>query len=141
VSGGAPAGLRIVEGDRVRAPEYRSMREAVGWRAIEAADDVLQGALDATWNVTARDAEGGLVGLVRVLDDGVLYAGIWDMIVLPDQQRKGIGSAMFERILRRTTDRHLVALVATPAGAILYRRAGFAEESSGSIGLFRRPSG
>jgi GNAT superfamily N-acetyltransferase len=137
----APDGLSIAEGDVVRAPEYRAMREAVGWRPVEATDGALQSALDATWNVTARDPRGRLLGLVRLLDDGLLYAAVWDMIVLPELQRKGIGAALFERVLLRTGDRHLVTLVATPAGAGLYRRAGFSEGSSGSIALFRRPTG
>jgi GNAT superfamily N-acetyltransferase len=73
----------------------------------------------------------------RVHDDG-LYASIWDMIVLPDHRRQGIGGAIFERMLAHCRGRSLVSLVATPYGAPMYRTAGFSEESRGSIALFLR---
>ena len=93
--------------------------------------------LAATWNVTAREDDGGLVGMGRVQDDG-LYASIWDMIVLPEHRGRGIGGAIFERMLAHCRGRSLVALVATPLGAPMYRAAGFSEESRGSIALFLR---
>ena len=73
----------------------------------------------------------------RVQDDG-LYASIWDMIVLPEHRGRGIGGAIFERMLEHCRGRSLVALVATPLGAPIYRAAGFSEESKGSIALFLR---
>jgi len=66
--------LRMAEGDRVGVAEYRALREAVGWDDVPVGDEDLRGALDRTWNVTARSADGHLVRLVRVLDDGAVYA-------------------------------------------------------------------
>lgn len=132
-------GIDIRVDDRVLTAEYRALREAVGWRSVEATDAVLQGALDRTWSATARDQEGRLIGLVRLQDDGVLYASVWDMIVRPDFQRQGIGTRLLETVLDRTRSRHLVSLVATPAGIRMYRNAGFTEESRGSIPLVWRP--
>jgi GNAT superfamily N-acetyltransferase len=61
------------------------------------------------------------------------------MIVHPSYQHLGIGRALFDRVLARTRERHLVALVATPAGEQMYRSRGFSEESLGSTALFVRP--
>jgi hypothetical protein len=36
------------------------------------------------------------------LDDGALYATIWDMIVLPEEQRRGGGRGMIRRPARET---------------------------------------
>ena len=63
-------------GDRVTPTEYRSLLTAVRRRPLEQGDAELAVALDASWNVTARTADGRLVGLARVLDDGVLYASV-----------------------------------------------------------------
>lgn len=131
--------VRIAEGDRVAVAEYRAIRDAVGWGEVPAGDADLEAALDRSWNVTARTADGRLVGLVRVLDDGAVYASVWDMIVEPELQGQGIGRALFDRVIARVGDRRLVSLVATPAGTPLYRSAGFAEESRGAIAMFRRP--
>lgn len=83
----------------MKVTEYRAIRDAVGWRTVDVGDEELQGASDRTWNVTARRPAGKLVGVVRLLDDGLLYAGVWDMIVAPDLQRRGIGRALFDRVL------------------------------------------
>ena len=80
------------------------------------------------------------MALVRLLDDELVYASVWDMIVDPNHQQRGVGRALFDLVLERTRERHLVALVATPAGAPMYRRRGFSEQSLGSTALFLRPS-
>jgi ribosomal protein S18 acetylase RimI-like enzyme len=128
----------IRRGDRVTPPEYRSLLAAVEWRPLEQDDVALAAALEVSWNVTARTLDGQLVGLARVLDDGVLYASIWDVIVRPERQRGGIGRALLAAVLEQTAGRRLVSLVSTAAGEALYRSAGFAETDGRSTALFRR---
>ena len=97
--------LELEEGVRLEAAEYCRFREAVGWIPPPVHDVELQAALDGTWNVVARE-HGELVGIGRLLDDGALYATIWDMIVLPGQQRHGVGRAILERLLARGVTAH-----------------------------------
>jgi GNAT superfamily N-acetyltransferase len=124
-------------GDRLAPAEYRALRAAAGWSDPDLDDAALERTLASTWNVTARDDGGALIGMGRVQDDG-LYASVWDMIVVPDHRGQGIGCAIFGRMLAHCRGRSLLALVATPDGAPMYRAAGFAEESRGSIALFLR---
>ncbi|MDP9471779.1 MAG: GNAT family N-acetyltransferase [Chloroflexota bacterium] len=126
-------------GDAVGPTEYQALLGAVGWRSVEQADAALRQALETTWNATARTADGRLVGLARVLDDGFLYGSVWDVIVAPAWQRNGLGRALMEVVLERTAGRRLVALVSTAAGEALYRATGFAESNGGSTALFLRP--
>jgi GNAT superfamily N-acetyltransferase len=128
----------IRRGDRVTPAEYRSLLAAVKWRPLEQGDLALAAALEASWNVTARTSDGQLVGLARVLDDGVLYASVWDVIVRPERQRGGLGRALLAAVLEQTAGRRLVSLVSTAAGEALYRSAGFAETDGRSTALFRR---
>ena len=128
----------IRRGDLVTPAEYRSLLAAVKWRPLEEDDVAVASALGASWNVTARAPDGGLVGLARVLDDGVLYASVWDVIVRPERQRRGIGRALLTAVLEQTAGRRLVSLVSTAAGDALYRSAGFAETDGRSTALFRR---
>jgi GNAT superfamily N-acetyltransferase len=128
----------VEAGARLDAGDYRRLREAVGWATPPLDDATVQVALDRTWNVVAH-SEDGVVGIGRLLDDGALYATIWDMIVLPAEQRRGIGSAILERLLERAEGRTIVTLVATEAGRPLYERFGFRVESGGSWGMIRRP--
>jgi GNAT superfamily N-acetyltransferase len=128
----------IRRGDRVSPAEYRSLLATVNWRPLEQDDVEVAAALDASWNVTSRTSDGSLVGLARVLDDGLLYASIWDVIVRPERQRAGIGRAILAAVLEQTAGRRLVSLVSTAAGEALYRSAGFAETDGRSTALFRR---
>lgn len=128
----------IRRGDRVTPAEYRSLLAAAKWRPLEQDDVDVAAALEASWNVTARTSDGRLVGLARVLDDGVLYASVWDVIVRPELQRGGIGRALLAAVLEQTAGRRLVSLVSTAAGEALYRSAGFAESNGRSTAFFRR---
>src|SRR5437773_12298340 len=117
-----PVGIELEEGAHLDAGTYRALRSAVGWPPPPTADVELQHALDLTWNIVARDAEGNVVGIGRLLEDGALYATIWDMIVHPVTQRRGIGRMILERLLARVQSRTIVALVATPSGRPPYGR-------------------
>jgi GNAT superfamily N-acetyltransferase len=90
-----------------------------------------------TWFV-ARDG-GDIVGLARLLDDGGLHASLWDLIVRPDRQRRGIGTALVEAALERVRDRRLVALVSTPSAIPFFRTLGFVAASHGHEAMYLRP--
>jgi GNAT superfamily N-acetyltransferase len=95
-------------------------------------------ARSCTW-FAARDADGSLVGVGRLLDDGGLHASVWDVIVRPDRQRAGIGTAILRAMLDRCADRRLVALVSTPAALPFFVSLGFVAESHGHAALYLRP--
>ena len=135
---GETSPLTIRRGDRVTPGEYRSLLAAVEWRPLQQNDSEVAAALETSWNVTARTSDGRLIGLARVLDDGLLYASIWDVIVHPERQRGGIGRALLAAVLEQTAGRRLVSLVSTAPGEALYRSAGFAETDGRSTALFRR---
>ncbi len=130
--------LEFVPGGAVAPDELMDFRRSAGWAEVAVSDDEVHEALERTWNVTVRDASGRLVALARVLDDGVFYATLWDMLVLPAYRRRGVGTRMLSLALERCLGRQIVSLVATPAGRALYERAGFAQESRGSVGMLRR---
>jgi GNAT superfamily N-acetyltransferase len=92
-----------------------------------------------TW-FAARDDDGALVGIARLLDDGGLHAALWDVIVRPDRQRQGIGTALVELALDRCRERRLVAIVSTPAAVAFFGALGFVSKSHGHAALYLRPS-
>ena len=54
-----------------------------------------QNALSKTTNITAYDGNR-LVGCLRILSDGYFFGTITELLVLPDYQKKGIGSRLLQ---------------------------------------------
>ena len=50
-------------------------------------------ALTRTLNITARDG-GRLAGCLRILSDGYFFGTITELLVLPEYQGQGVGSAL-----------------------------------------------
>jgi GNAT superfamily N-acetyltransferase len=95
-------------------------------------------ARSCTW-FAARGPDGALVGAARLLDDGGLHASLWDVIVDPTWQRRGIATRLVRMALERCRDRRLLVLVTTPAGRPFFERLGFAAESHRHAALYLRP--
>lgn len=53
---------------------------------------------NTTFVLSARDENNKLVGLARVLSDGVFNTALADIVVDPDYQKRGIGTKMMEKI-------------------------------------------
>ncbi|MEG2702267.1 MAG: GNAT family N-acetyltransferase [Clostridia bacterium] len=54
-----------------------------------------QTALSKTINITAYD-DHVLVGCLRILSDGYYFGTITELLVLPEYQKRGIGSKLFQ---------------------------------------------
>jgi len=73
--------------------------------------------------VTAWDC-AKLVGAGRLLSDGICYGMIFDLGVLPEYQRMGIGKGMIEELLQN--NEHLrIHLTSTFGNEEFYRKNGF----------------
>lgn len=57
--------------------------------------DRTQSALSKTLNITAYDGET-LVGCLRILSDGYYFGTITELLVLPEYQKKGVGSKLLQ---------------------------------------------
>jgi len=75
----------------------------------------------------------------RIIGDGGWYFHVVDMAVLPDHQRRGLGSAvltyLLEQIRAQAPKGAFVSLLADPPGRRLYARHGFVESAPDSIGM------
>ncbi|MGQ0607143.1 MAG: GNAT family N-acetyltransferase [Chloroflexota bacterium] len=126
-----------IEADAALTPDEVNAAYAwVGWPQREGwrLDAI---AKSCTW--FASRWEGELIGIARILDDGGLHASLWDVIVRPDHQRQGVGSALARAALARCLDRRIVAIVSTPAAVAFFDRLGFASESHGHAAMYIRP--
>jgi GNAT superfamily N-acetyltransferase len=135
---GAPAGLRLEAGAALTPDEVNAAYAWVEWPPREAwrLEAI---ARSCTW-FAAREADGALVGVARLLDDGGMHASLWDVIVRPDRQRHGIGRFLVEAVSERCRDRSLLMIVSTPAAAGFFERLGFGSQSHGHTAMYLRPN-
>lgn len=73
---------------------------------------------------TAWDGDQ-LVGLISVMDDGIMTAYVHYLLVRPEYQGKGIGKQLIERIKETYKDYLRIALVAYDDICGFYERLGF----------------
>lgn len=117
---------------RVPMPdEHRRLAEAVGWRdAFDWA--TLPASLDASLFGVVVRAGDAVVGMGRLVGDGVKYFYVQDVAFDPAWQGRGIGQAIVDALLgwigEVAPSTAFVGLFATEAAMPLYRRNGFGTE-------------
>ncbi len=120
------------------ADSYVALRVAAGLTPRTAAQ--AEAALRGSWAAVHVVDEGRRpVGMGRLLGDGGWYFHVVDMAVLPGHQRRGIGDAILEWLLRRIEQLAppgaYVSLLADGPGRRLYERHGFSPTAPRSIGM------
>lgn len=65
-----------------------------------------------------------LIGLGRALCDGEYQAGIYDVVLLPEYQKKGIGKEIITQLCKRLPVPNII-LYAVPGREGFYRKCGF----------------
>ena len=77
-----------------------------------------------------------LIGFGRAISDGVYQAAIYDVAVIPEFQKKGIGTAIIKNILDRLSQCNIM-LYASPGKEEFYRRIGLRKMLTG-MALFKK---
>jgi GNAT superfamily N-acetyltransferase len=92
-------------------------------------------ALERSENVGAWDDER-LVGAVRVLSDGYLFACVSEILVAPDYQRRGLGRRLMEAALA-IAPRGRLFLGAQPQSTAFFERLGYERGPVGFVAARR----
>lgn len=120
--------IEFSDNEIVPIKELTELYESVDWTSYSVDPDGLARAVDRSdYVITARDADGNLIGLTRCLSDDVHVCLIQDVLVHPDHQRTGIGSVMVGRCLRIHEHVRQITLMTDdePATAAFYGSLGF----------------
>ena len=89
--------MNISYTNTISVDDYNALRLSAGWAAIEP-EQAQAGLMGSAFVTTAQVGEK-IVGTGRLVWDGGYAALIKDVLVLPEYQGIGIGTAMMERIL------------------------------------------
>ncbi len=74
--------------------------------------------------------ENRLIGFGRAISDGAYQAAIYDVAVIPDFQKKGLGNTIIENIIDRLPQCNII-LYATPGKEGYYIKHGFRKMKTG----------
>ncbi len=123
--------------------ELEELCDAVGWSRRPLRK--VKKAIECSFCVVAMYEEFGerrrLVGFARATSDHAFNATIWDVVVHPDLQGRGMGRGLMDRIVNelRTADISNITLFADPHVIDFYRRLGFICDPEGIKGMFWYP--
>ena len=81
-----------------------------------------------------NEASPKLVGAGRALSDGETHSAIYDLVVLPEYQGRGIGKLILEFLLERLPKLN-VMLVSVPSKLPFYEKHGFRRLTTGCVRL------
>ena len=79
--------------------EILGLYNSVGWVNFTNNPEMLRNAFNNSLTIVGAYEDERLIGIIRVVGDGHSIIYIQDIIVLPEYQRKGIGSRMLKEIL------------------------------------------
>lgn len=94
-------GLVIEAVPEVPLPDLLSLYESVGWTAYTKTPELLRDAVAGSSYVVTARRDGELKGLARAVSDDATICYLQDVLVHPDEQRRGGGRALVAKILDR----------------------------------------
>ena len=123
--------MEIREYKTYNEPEILHLYASVGWTAYTDYPDVLRKGYENSMLTLAAYEDDQLLGIIRAVGDGHTIVFVQDILVFPEHQRKGVGSALLQAILDRYSHVRQIVLATdnTPKTIAFYKSMGFRELS------------
>lgn len=119
--------ISIKEYTEYNEEEILNLYRSVGWSNYFNNPLMLKNAYAHSLKVLGAYSEDKLLGIVRVVGDGYSIVHIQDILILPEYQRSGIGTALIKRILEMYKDVYQKSLLTdnTEKTVQFYKSLGF----------------
>lgn len=103
---------------------------AVGWTNYTDRPEMLKNAFAGSLLVLGAYDGDKLVGILRAVGDGFSIVFIQDVLVLPEYQRRGIGTKLFRALMERYPDVYQMELATddAPRTVAFYQSLGFTRD-------------
>ena len=132
--------MEIREYTEYREEEILRLYTEVGWMAYTKDMSALEQGYKHSLLVLSAYENEELLGIVRAVGDGHTIVFVQDILVFPEKQRQGVGTALLKAVLDRYPDVRQIELVTdnTPKTVAFYKSLGFSELSEiGCCGFVR----
>ena len=132
--------MEIREYENFRLDEIVNLYRIVGWTNYLERVDTLQQAYEGSLYVLGAYDSDQLVGIIRAVGDGQTIVFVQDIIVLPEYQRKRIGTKLLKTLMDKYKDVYQMELLTdnTDKTKAFYRSLGFtAADEMGCVAFIR----
>lgn len=148
--------MRLIEGTnegRVKMPilfdesvpsqeQFWRLFQTTGWNQSYRAtpEELIQSVANSQWVLGAYDGNR-LVAFGKIVTDQIIHAMVYDLIVLPDYQERGLGTRILETLVGKCLDHGIrdIQLFCAKGQSGFYRRRGFSKRPTDAPGMqYRR---
>jgi GNAT superfamily N-acetyltransferase len=115
--------------DDLGREELIALYASVGWTAYTSDPAKLERAITGSSYVVTARRGGLLIGLARAISDDATICYLQDLLVVPQEQRTGVGSLLAREILRRYAGVRQKVLITDdePGQRAFYQALGYTE--------------
>lgn len=119
--------MQIKEYGSFNKEEIRRLYTGVGWTNYTDNPDMLERAYQKSLFTLGAFEDNELIGIIRVVGDGASVVFIQDILVLPEYQRKGIGTQLLHTVMEQFSSVYQMQLMTdnTPKTTAFYESLGF----------------
>jgi len=100
--------------------------------------DILKIAVENSFTVCSAFVGGKMVGFGRAISDGQYQSAIYDVVVLPEFQKHGVGQNIMNALWDKLPKSGPVLIYVAPGKQEFYQKFGFGNLKTG-MGLFPNP--
>ncbi len=132
--------MEIKEYKEYKEDEIIRLYTEVGWSSYTENMSALEQGYKNSLLVLAAYENEELLGIIRVVGDGFTIVFVQDILVFPEKQRQGVGTALLKAVLAQYPDVRQIELITDnmPKTVAFYKSLGFYELSEiGCCGFMR----
>ncbi len=124
--------------------ELEKLCDTVGWvrRPLKKVKTAIRNSFLIIYLSYYKNKQKKLIAFARATSDNTFNATIWDVVVHPEFQRKGLGKILINEIIKelRYSDINTITLFADPQVLAFYKSLGFISDPDGIKGMFWYPN-
>lgn len=132
--------MEIRKYENFRLEEIINLYQSVGWTNYLERFDILEEAYANSLCVLGAYDDDRLIGIIRAVGDGQTIVFVQDIIVLPEHQRKGIGTKLLKAVIDKYKYVYQMELLTdnTEKTKAFYRSVGFtASDDIGCVAFIK----
>lgn len=123
------SGIELTNHDLPTKEELVALYDSVGWSTYTKDPERLYDAVSRSLRVVCARDDGRLIGLARLVGDGLTIVYLQDILVDPAHHRRGVGRKLFTEVLEPYADVRQQVLITDdePGQRHFYEAMGFTE--------------